>query len=605
MRSLSVAATGMMAQQLHVEVISNNIANMTTTGYKRRRPEFQDLLYQSQRRIGATSSSEGTIVPAGVQLGLGVKTAAVYRIPEQGDFVNTENSFDLAIQGERLLRRRAAQRRARLHPLRQLPAQPRGPAGDAGRLYGQPRHHGAAGRDRGVDQPGGPGVRQDRGPGRAAGARPAELATFVNEAGLEAIGSNLLLETAASGPALAGPPGTDGLGTVLQGLLESSNVNPVQEITALITAQRAYDMNSKVIIRVGRDDGHRHAAALARIMRALLPGRLAALPSGRGIGGGGRARSRLAPGEPLTPQLVAELVRGDLVAQRSGRRADGGGAGAGGPAAQSGCDAAARRPWPICATSPNPAASRRACRPACDPARPSTLPTSGRVDRAGRGRGAGPGRSLAARRSASRMSPGSGSRQPRCVPTRCGGRRTWSACRRPAPLAAGRPARAGDVSAPWLVRRGEPASMRFTRGGLEIWVPASPWIRGGGAKRSGCRTPAAARCAVPSWSGRARSRSDSRGVDTMKLHDRLRAAWLLAILPSLAGCNVAGPAGAGRPAAGPVADRESGRRRPAIGRFRCRCPSPSRCRAPAPTRCGARVRRASSATSARAASATC
>ena len=87
MRSLSVGATGMMAQQLHVEVISNNIANMTTTGYKRGRPEFQDLLYQSQRRTGASSSTAGTVVPAGVQLGLGVKTAAVYRIHDQGDFV--------------------------------------------------------------------------------------------------------------------------------------------------------------------------------------------------------------------------------------------------------------------------------------------------------------------------------------------------------------------------------------------------------------------------------------------------------------------------------------------------------------------------------------
>jgi flagellar basal-body rod protein FlgG len=100
MRSLSVGATGMMAQQLNVEVISNNVANMTTTGYKRRRPEFQDLLYQSQRRIGASTSSQGTIVPAGVQLGLGVKTAAVYRIHDQGDLVNTENSLDLAVQGE-------------------------------------------------------------------------------------------------------------------------------------------------------------------------------------------------------------------------------------------------------------------------------------------------------------------------------------------------------------------------------------------------------------------------------------------------------------------------------------------------------------------------
>ena len=99
MRSLSIAATGMMAQQLNVEVISNNIANMTTTGYKRRRPEFQDLLYQNQRRIGASSSDAGTIVPAGVQIGLGVKTAAVYRIHEQGNMVATENRFDLAIQG--------------------------------------------------------------------------------------------------------------------------------------------------------------------------------------------------------------------------------------------------------------------------------------------------------------------------------------------------------------------------------------------------------------------------------------------------------------------------------------------------------------------------
>ncbi len=99
MRSLCVAATGMMAQQLNVEVISNNLANMTTTGFKRRRPEFQDLLYQSQRRIGAASSSQGTVVPAGVQLGLGVKTAAVYRIHEQGDVINTENSLDLAVQG--------------------------------------------------------------------------------------------------------------------------------------------------------------------------------------------------------------------------------------------------------------------------------------------------------------------------------------------------------------------------------------------------------------------------------------------------------------------------------------------------------------------------
>ncbi|MDO9125268.1 MAG: flagellar hook-basal body complex protein, partial [Parvibaculum sp.] len=99
MQSLSIAATGMMAQQLNVEVISNNIANMSTTGFKRGRAEFQDLLYQNLRRVGANSSDAGTIVPAGVQVGLGVKTAAVNRIMTQGNMDNTENKLDVAIQG--------------------------------------------------------------------------------------------------------------------------------------------------------------------------------------------------------------------------------------------------------------------------------------------------------------------------------------------------------------------------------------------------------------------------------------------------------------------------------------------------------------------------
>jgi flagellar basal-body rod protein FlgG len=247
MRSLSVAATGMMAQQLNVEVISNNIANMTTTGYKRRRPEFQDLLYQTQRRTGAQSSSQGTVLPAGVQLGLGVKTAAVYRIHDQGDFVTTENSFDLAVQGEGYF-------------VVELP--------DGGFGYTRSGNFQLSPDGRLVTPDGysvSPGmtVPQDAvevsinqeglvtvkiaGQTNQVELGQLELATFVNETGLEAVGDNLLLETEASGPALVGPPGTEGLGTVLQGFLESSNVNPVQEITTLIAAQRAYDMNSKVI----------------------------------------------------------------------------------------------------------------------------------------------------------------------------------------------------------------------------------------------------------------------------------------------------------------------------------------------------------------------
>ena len=247
MRSLSVAATGMMAQQLHVEVISNNIANMTTTGYKRRRPEFQDLLYQSQRRIGATSSAEGTVVPSGVQLGLGVKTAAVYRIHDQGEFVNTENSFDLAIQGGgyfvvELRTGELAYARAGKFQI--------SPEGVRGTPDGYQVSPGIAVPEDAVEV----SINQEglvsakiAGEVEERELGELQLATFVNEAGLEAIGGNLLLETASSGPALGGPPGTDGLGTVLQGFLESSNVNPVQEITALIAAQRAYDMNSKVI----------------------------------------------------------------------------------------------------------------------------------------------------------------------------------------------------------------------------------------------------------------------------------------------------------------------------------------------------------------------
>ncbi len=247
MRSLSVAATGMMAQQLHVEVISNNITNMTTTGYKRRRPEFQDLLYQIQRRIGATSSAEGTVVPAGVQLGLGVKTAAVYRIHDQGEFVNTGNPLDLAIQGQGYFEVQTPDGETvytrsgnfQISPEGQL-VTPDGYTVSPGVTVPQDAVQVSINQE---------GLVSAKIAGQVAEQElgQLQLATFVNEAGLEATGSNLLQETAASGPAMAGPPGTEGLGTVLQGFLESSNVNPVQEITALIAAQRAYDMNSKVI----------------------------------------------------------------------------------------------------------------------------------------------------------------------------------------------------------------------------------------------------------------------------------------------------------------------------------------------------------------------
>lgn len=247
MQSLSVAATGMMAQQLHVEVISNNIANMTTSGYKRRRPEFQDLLYQNHRRTGASSSDAGTIVPAGVQIGLGVKPAAVYRIHEQGNMVATDNPLDVAIQGDG-------------HFVVELPSGELAYTRDGGF---QLSPDGLLVTADGYTVSPGITVPEDAvsvtiTPSGLVQAKLAgqidpvdlgqiETAIFANEVGLDAIGNNFLVETPASGPATVATPGTAGYGELQQGFLESSNVNPVAEITALITAQRAYDLNSKVI----------------------------------------------------------------------------------------------------------------------------------------------------------------------------------------------------------------------------------------------------------------------------------------------------------------------------------------------------------------------
>ncbi|WP_159999893.1 flagellar basal-body rod protein FlgG [Roseomonas sp. 18066] len=247
MRSLHIAGTGMMAQQTNVEVISNNIANMSTTGYKRRRAEFQDLIYQNLRRGGSQSSDQGTVLPSGAQLGLGVKTAAIYRISEQGNLSQTENTFDVAIRGNGL-----------------FPVQL--PSGETAYTRAGTFGLSAAGTMVTVD-----GFQVGGGITIPAGARDVtinaagevlakmdgqtalqnvgqlQLAVFANEGGLEAVGDNMLMATPASGDAQLGNPGAVGYGQVLQGFVETSNVNVVQEITNLITAQRAYEMNSKVI----------------------------------------------------------------------------------------------------------------------------------------------------------------------------------------------------------------------------------------------------------------------------------------------------------------------------------------------------------------------
>lgn len=247
MRSLSIAATGMMAQQLHVDVISNNIANLTTSGFKRRRPEFQDLLYQNQRRIGADSSDIGTVVPAGVQIGLGVKPAGVYRVHAQGNMTSTESSLDLAIQGAGyfIVERPSGELAYTRDGSFQL--SPDGLIVTADGYTVSPGIIVPEDAVQVVVNASGEVQAKLQSQIEPVDLGQLELAIFANEAGLEAIGNNSLLETPSSGPATINTPGSAGYGELQQGFLESSNVNPVQEMTALITAQRAYDLNSKVI----------------------------------------------------------------------------------------------------------------------------------------------------------------------------------------------------------------------------------------------------------------------------------------------------------------------------------------------------------------------
>ncbi|MFN4310446.1 MAG: flagellar basal-body rod protein FlgG [Ferrovibrio sp.] len=247
MRSLSTGATGMMAQQLNVEVISNNIANMSTTAFKRQRAEFQDLLYQNMRRPGASSSDANTIVPSGIQIGVGVRTAGVYRIHEQGNLTLTGNTYDLAISGKgyfqvTLPSGETAYTRAGSF---QINAQGQMVTTD-GYLLNPAITVPQGALSVSIDAT---GIVEARIAGQANAQQlgQIQLATFINDAGLEATGDNLFLETAASGQPTVGNPNAVGFGTLRQGYVETSNVNPVQEITNLITAQRAYEMNSKTI----------------------------------------------------------------------------------------------------------------------------------------------------------------------------------------------------------------------------------------------------------------------------------------------------------------------------------------------------------------------
>ncbi len=247
MRALKIAATGMAAQQMRVETISNNLANMSTTGYNTRRAEFSDLHYQQLARAGTVSAADGTVLPTGVQLGLGVRPAAVSVNLAQGSLSATNADLDIAIDGKGFLEvslpsglsaytRDGALKRSAdglivtsdgfpVAPEITIPEDARSISINTdGEVYA---------------------YFSDTAEAEQLGQ--FDLVGFTNAKGLEAIGSNLFIETEASGAPIVGTPGEDGLGTLRQGYLEDSSVDAVREVTELIEAQRGYELNAKVI----------------------------------------------------------------------------------------------------------------------------------------------------------------------------------------------------------------------------------------------------------------------------------------------------------------------------------------------------------------------
>ncbi|MCV2875859.1 flagellar basal-body rod protein FlgG [Rhodobacteraceae bacterium XHP0102] len=247
MRALSIAATGMSAQQMRVEVIANNLANMNTTGYSTRRAEFADLHYQQMTRAGSISASDGSLVPTGVQLGLGVRPASVSVIVAQGSLTQTGATLDVAIEGPGYIEVTLPSGQAAFTRDGALKQTGEGELVTADGFAVAP----------GITIPPDARSLSINAEGEVyaffANQIDAELlgqismAGFANPRGLEAIGSNLFVETAASGAALIGTAGRDGLGTLRQGYLEESSVDAVQELTDLIEAQRGYELNAKVI----------------------------------------------------------------------------------------------------------------------------------------------------------------------------------------------------------------------------------------------------------------------------------------------------------------------------------------------------------------------
>ena len=245
-RSLWSAATGMQAQTLNIDVISNNLANVATTGFKKSRADFQDLLYQTLRSPGVASSAD-TQVPTGIQVGTGVRPAAVQKMFTQGEFVHTQNELDMAIEGEgffQVIQPNGETAYSRSGSFK-LDNEGRVVTSDGFAMEPEltiPADSLAI--SVGID---GTVSVLLAGENQPTEIGNIELAQFVNPAGLRSIGRNLFMPSAASGDATTGTPGAEAFGNIAQGYLESSNVSVVDEMVNMIVAQRAYETNSKTI----------------------------------------------------------------------------------------------------------------------------------------------------------------------------------------------------------------------------------------------------------------------------------------------------------------------------------------------------------------------
>jgi flagellar basal-body rod protein FlgG len=245
MSALRTAATGMMAQQTNVDVLSNNIANLNTTSFKRQKSAFRDLVYQTPIGVGAITSNNGTTTPTGAQIGLGVNIGSVYKIMEQGNLTQTDNTFDMGIQGRGFFRIT-------------LP--------DGTNAYTRDGSFNVDNTGTIVTKEGYTldpnivipedalnitisdlGIVSAKVAEETVNLGQIQLTMFVNEAGLENMGGNYYKETDTSGVGIANNPSENGTGSIAQGFLEASNVDPITSVTDLITAQRAYELNSRVI----------------------------------------------------------------------------------------------------------------------------------------------------------------------------------------------------------------------------------------------------------------------------------------------------------------------------------------------------------------------